>query len=286
MNIKSNDLITKNQFKIIQNKISIISGLFKNYRTNQKNKKNLKSKILVNNQLLQEIERRKQEALLILQEKKIDLIKAINKKQVIIGKLKKKFSDIEIYIRRECQYYAKYKNLYIHFYMDSFINNNTKILNIIKNKKQENENIIDSINIVNSENIEYKRSYYCISYNYIDDYIENNKRKNMYKIDDINKFLVIQEDKNKYFQNEIETMSKIYKNMLKDYQYGIKYKNNQNNNKDKHIFTNKILNNLNKLPFDENNSNFFKSDIDSSNSYPDNINLDSSELWSASEIEK
>ena len=74
--------------------------------------------------------------------------------------------------------------------------------------------------------------------------------------------------------------------MLKDNKYVIKYKNNQSNNKDKHKFTNKILNNLNQLPFDENNSNLFKSEIDSTNSYPDNINLDSSELWSASEIEK
>ena len=275
INIKNNGLLSKEQFKIIYNKISIISGLFRDLRLIHKNKKKLKSKILVNNQLVEEIKRRKNESLLILQAKKLDLIKSLNKKEIIIRKYKKKFSDIEIYIRRECQSYVKYKNLYIHFYMDSFIIKNTKILNIIKNKKQENDEIKDLINIVNYENIEYKKSCYYFSYNDIEN---DNNKKSLYNINNINKLLIIQEDKNKYFKNEIEEISKIYKNMLKE-KFVIKSENKNN-------FTNKILNSLNQLPFDENKSNLFKSEIDINNSYLDHYNPDSSDLWSASEIEK
>ena len=93
----------------------------------------------------------------------------------------------------------------------------------------------------NTENIEYKKS--CYSF-YNNDIENNNNRKSLYKIN-INKLLIIQEDKNKYFQNEIEEVSKAYKNMLKD-KFVINY---ENQNK----FTYKVLNNLNQIPFDENN---------------------------------
>ena len=264
LNIKNNDLLSKEQTIIIRNKISKISELFKNFRKIQKNKKNIKNQILLNNQLIQEIKRRKQEGLLMLQEKKIELMKAINKKALIIKKYKTKFNEIEIYIRRECQYYSQYKNLYMHFCIDSFININTTYLHLIKNKKQKNNDVVDSINLLKSENMEYKRSN---SYSY------NKSNDIVYKFSNIN----ILEDKNKYFSNEIETITNLYKNLLKD-KFVIKYE--QIHNRDKS--SNKILNNfnLNQLLFEDNNSKHFKSKKISANSLEVDDPPDSSELSS------
>ena len=227
--IKSTELISRQQMDIIQNKISKISELFKNYRKFQKNEKNLRSKILVNKQLFQEINRRNREELLILQEKKLDIKKAIDKKEIIIRKFKKKFNEIEIFIRRESQAYENYKH-FINFTMDSFIIKNTKILSMKKEKKDENDKVIELINIIKCQNKEFKNT------------ILNNG---------------------------------LYKKI------GAK-----NLNIELEEYTNNLLINLGQLNLD-NYSKLFKSDSKSSTlNYQENSNQDSSELWSASEIEK
>lgn len=263
--IKNTEKITINQMDIIRNKVSIILKLFKNLRKIQKNNKSIKSQILVHNQLLHEIKRRNQEGLLMLQQKKLDLIKALDKKQIICRKSKKKFNDVEIYIRRESQLYKHYKNLYRNFTMDSFIIKNTNILNIIKNKKNENENVLNLINFIINENKENKNKFL------------SQEKKQKYKNISLNNLSTIHQDKIKYFENYIKEMDNLYNNIGKDI---IKIEDNKNK------FTTEIINTLNELPLDDNNSSIFKSDLSSTKNYPENGNLDSSELWSASEIEK
>ena len=51
--------------EILQKKISIISELFKNVRKNYKNKNKLKSKIFMNNQLIQDIKKKTDEEKMI-----------------------------------------------------------------------------------------------------------------------------------------------------------------------------------------------------------------------------
>ena len=282
-NIKYNEIetiISKKQMNLIKNKIDLISGLFKNLRKFQKSHQNLRSQILVNHQLLEEIKRRNQEGLLIFEEKKKELIKANNKKQDIIRKSKKKFNEIEVFIRRESQFYDNYKNLYRTFTMDPFIIKNTNILNIINKKKDDNKKIQNLINIVNYENEELKKNYY-ISNNFN---INNRKKENksIYKISNINNLLIIQMDKTKYFQTYIEKMENLYNNITK-YEYIKEYeeieeKRNEN-------ITNKILNNLNILPNNSENSKILERDK-GSNNMKEIENPDSSELWSSSDIEK
>ena len=252
---------------IIRNKALILFKNFKNLRKQQKNIKTIKSQILVHNQLLEEIKRRKQEGLLMLQEKKLELFKALDKKQIICRKSRNKFNEIEIYVRRECQSYDKYKRLYMDFTMDSFIIKNTNIKNIIKSKKNENENIKNSIDFINYENKEYK------------DFILNKnclEKKSKSKKITTNNLLTIQHDKINYFENYIEKMNKLYNNIDKV------IINNDNNND---IISNKIINNLNELNLD-NNSVYFKSELESTQNNILNEYPDSSEIWSASEIEK
>ena len=266
-NIKSTDKITVNQMDIIRNKALILFKHFKNLRKQQKNIKTIKSQILVHNQLLEEIKRRKQEGLLMLQEKKLELFKALDKKQIISRKSRNKFNEVEIYVRRECQSYDKYKRLYMDFTMDSFIIKNTNVKNAIKSKKNENENIKNSIDSINHENKEYK------------DFILNKnclEKKSKSKKITTNNLLTIQHDKINYFENYIEKMNKLYNNIDKV------IINNDNNND---IISNKIINNLNELNLD-NNSVYFKSELESTQNNILNEYPDSSEIWSASEIEK
>ena len=89
-------------------------------------------------------------------------------------------------------------------------------------------------------------------------------------------------DKTKYFHTYIEKMEKLYNNITK-YEYIKEYeeieeKRNEN-------ITNKILNNLNILPNNVENSKILESDK-GSNNMKEIENPDSSELWSSSDIEK
>lgn len=267
-NIKSADKITVNQMDIIRNKALILFKHFKNLRKQQKNIKTIKSQILFHNQLLEEIKRRKQEGLLMLQEKKLELFKALDKKQIICRNSRNKFNEVEKYVRRECQSYDKYKYLNMDFSMDSFIIKNTNIKNIIKNKKNENESIKNSIDFINYENKEYKD--FILHKNCLE-------KKSKSKKFTPNNLLTIQHDKINYFENYIKKMNKLYNNINKV------IINNDNNNND--IISNKKINNLNELNLD-NNSVYLKSELESNKNYILNENPDSSEIWSASEIEK
>lgn len=274
-NINNTNNMTNNQINILKNKISIISELFKNLRKIHKNKKNIKSKILLNNQLLQEIKRRYNESLLMLHGKKIELIKALEKKEVIVKKDVKKFKEVEIFIRRESLAYDKYRDLYKSFIIDPFISKNTLIKSKIKFRKDENKKILNLINIINYENDEYKKTILDnIKYNKKKIYINNKSN--------IDYLLIIQQDKIKYFQEYLKRFINLYRTIGID-KFIIQSQEKQDIIK--HQFTNLILNNLNKLSIHDNNNSFaFQSELESANNN-ENENQDSSELWSASEIE-
>ena len=270
-NIKKIDSLSFNQMEILQKKISIISELFKNVRKNYKNKNKLKSKIFMNNQLIQDIKKKTDEEKMILQIKKNRLIKVIDAKEIEINQYKQKFKEIENFVKRVCQMDEKYKKKYSFFSIDTFILNNMNLLQLIKEKKQKNDYIMDLINVINYENKEYKNVY-----NKENIYINNNERISITRIkNNINDFLSIQNDKNKYFENYIDIMNKVYKNIYNIElitTYGLdKFKQN----KDK----NSLL-----LPlYDNKNSNLFKSGNESTSNICNDYQNDSSELSSDSE---
>ena len=270
-NIKKIDSLSFNQMEILQKKISIISELFKNLRKNYKNKNKLKSKIFMNNQLIEDIKKKTDEEKMILQIKKNRLIKVIDAKEIEINQYKQKFKEIENFVKRVCQMDEKYKKKYSFFSIDTFILNNMNLLQLIKEKKQKNDYIMDLINVINYENKEYKNVY-----NKENIYINNNERISITRIkNNINDFLSIQNDKNKYFENYIDIMNKVYKNIYNIElitTYGLdKFKQN----KDK----NSLL-----LPlYDNKNSSPFKSGNESNSNICHDYQNDSSELSSDSE---
>lgn len=270
-NIKKIDSLSFNQMEILQKKISIISELFKNVRKNYKNKNKLKSKIFMNNQLIQDIKKKTDEEKMILEIKKNRLIKVIDAKEIEINQYKQKFNEIENFVKRACQMDEKYKKKYSFFSIDTFILNNMNLLQLIKEKKQKNDYIMDLINVINYENKEYKNVY-----NKENIYINNNERISITRIkNNINDFLSIQNDKNKYFEDYIDIMNKVYKNIYNIElitTYGLdKFKQN----KDK----NSLL-----LPlYDNKNYNLFKSGNESTSNICNDYQNDSSELSSDSE---
>ena len=281
-NIKKTDTITKKEMEIIRYKISYITNLFKNLRKSQKTKKYLNSKILVNNQLLEEIKRKKFEDFQMKKEKKNDLMRGVQKKENTIKKLRAKFKEVEIFVRRESQSHQKYRALYRYFSIDNFLNKNTLLYTTIKTKKNEIKKRNELINIVKKENDEYKNRYISMVnksknnnkkikiYNN-----KNNEREQNLNMDKESNILIILKDRNDISENYNKKLNKLYKNFYNDKLYI-----NQ--------FTYKVLNNLNKLNLNESYSSPFNSESNSTSNFQENEEegQDSSELWSESDIEK
>ena len=238
-------------FKIIVSKISTISGLFKDWRKNRKYITSLKCKNLIHNQILQEIKKTNHEQLLMLQERKDKLKNELNKIQKKVQKYKAHFNEIEIYIRRECQAYDNYRDLYMHFCMNSFIVKNNSLLNLVKIKKNQNKSVLNLINIVKSENNEYKNgnNYNSNNINNVSNSIvKKTNKKNLFNIHNIT---ILLKDKNEYFEKYIEEF-KVFDNNLLYYQHKFYFKDNGNiiNDKSKKNFNKKGLGDI--CPISEN----------------------------------
>ena len=148
---------------------------------------------------------------------------------------------------------------------------NINLLQLIKEKKQEKDNIMDLINAINYENKEYKNIY-----NNSNIYINNNERISITRINNnINDFLSIQNDKNKYFENYIDIMNKVYKNI-----YNIELLTSNELDKFK---PNKGKNSLLLPLYDNKNSCPFKTGNESTSNIYNDYQNDSSELSSDSE---
>lgn len=267
------------QMEIIRNKILNISNLFKNYRKAQKTKKNLKSRLLANHQLLEEIKRRRYEEIAMLRGKKNELMYAVEKKEKARRKNRAKFTEVEIFVRRECQVSQKYRNLFINLNLDNFISKNTGLLKVIKIKKQTNKKFEDLIQLVTDENRLYKIEFLKTLNEYSNIIIKKDKEKTINLIKDLDNYFIILEDKNNFLKNYVEKLSKIYQNFYHDklhIDFGLE--------RPKNGFTFTLLNKLNNLPPNDKDLSFFNSESDSTNN--NQIREDSSEIWSESDIEK
>ena len=279
LNMRNINTLSKPQMEIIRNKILNISNLFKNYRKAQKTKKNLKSKLLVDHQLLEEIKRRRYEGIAMLRGKKNELMYAVEKKEKARRKNRAKFSEVEIFVRRECQASEKYRNLFINLNLDNFISKNTGLLKVIKVKKQTNKKFEDLIQLVTAENKDYKIEFLKILNEYSNTIIKKGKEKTSNIIKDLDTYFIILEDKNNFLKNYAEKLSKIYQNFYHDklhVEFGLE--------RPKYPFTFTLLNKLNNLPLNDIDLSFLNSESGSTNN--NQIREDSSEIWSESDIEK
>jgi hypothetical protein len=122
--------INNQKIKKLQNKIELISKLINERQSLKKEKEKQHGKKLVNNQIFQEVKRRKEENLKMYKDTFEEYIGFSKKKDITIRKCHKKFNEIQIYIRRESQSFPKYKRIYANFSMDNFILENENMLRL------------------------------------------------------------------------------------------------------------------------------------------------------------
>ena len=203
MNEKNENLIIK--------RIEIIKKIFNKYQSMRKAMMNAKSENLVNNQIYGELNRRIKESDKLYKEKINDINSVIQKKIIYLKKTQKKFNEIQIYIRRECQESYKYKKIYSDFYINTFILENESL---IRYKQKWNEEINNKNSIVTqlkNEIIEMDIN----NKNVKDGKFKSNKfiLKNNIK-DTLSSYLMCRAEEIKYYEVLIGNLKLVQKNML------------------------------------------------------------------------
>ena len=143
----------KNQ---LTSNLSKIMNFFNEKKKIRKKINEINSKMLINKQIIEEIKRRRDEGYLMYKDQITNLTESVNKKTSLVKQFQKKFSEVEIFIQRECQTeehvekYGKWKT----FTVIPFMKKNEDILKKkcfyeeeVNNKKKnienlENENMI------------------------------------------------------------------------------------------------------------------------------------------------
>jgi hypothetical protein len=141
---------------LIIKRIKIINKLYDKYYTLRKEKTNIKSKQLVNNQIIGEIKRRMVETSKFYDDKINDINSVINKKVIYLKKSQKKFNEIQIYIRRESQNFPRYKKIFANFLIKSFILENESLMRYKKKLNEEEDKKKVNIRIIHNEINEMK----------------------------------------------------------------------------------------------------------------------------------
>ena len=123
---------------LINKRIEIIHKLFDNFQLMRKKIESIKSKNLVNNQIYEEVKRRIVENKKFYDDKINDIDSLLKKKVIILKKVQKKFLEIQIYIRRECQNFYGFRKQFSNYSITPFLLEN-EILN--RNKAKINTSI-------------------------------------------------------------------------------------------------------------------------------------------------
>ena len=134
--------INQNKKNLIIERIKIIKILFDKYQIMRKEINNKKSKNLVNNQIYEELKRRRIEIKTLFEDKINDINSFVKKKSIILKTTQKKFKEIQIYVKRESQNYINYKKQFINFDINSFIFDNECLM---KYKQRLNDNIKENM---------------------------------------------------------------------------------------------------------------------------------------------
>ena len=150
--ISINDKLTQPQKNLLKQRIDKIKNYF-NLKKNIHNEMNkLNGKILINKQIIEETKRRNDENFLYYRDQIEEFSENVNKKTSLVKQFQKKFSEVEIFIQRECknpEHNEKY-NHWKHFTIVPFMNKNETLLKkksylemIVNKKLNETKNILD-----------------------------------------------------------------------------------------------------------------------------------------------
>ena len=143
---------------LIIKRIKLINKLYDKFNTMRKEKMNIKSKQLVNNQIFGEIKRRIGETNKFYNDKINDMNSIMNKKLIYLKKSQKKFNEIQIYVRRESQNFYKYKKLYDNYQIKPFLLENETMMRYKKKITEEEDKKKYNIRLLSDEINEMKNS--------------------------------------------------------------------------------------------------------------------------------
>jgi hypothetical protein len=211
--------INQNKKNLIIERIKIIKRLFDNYQLMRKEINNEKSKSLVNNQIYEELKRRRIENKKLFDDKINEINSLVKKKTIILKTTQKKFKEIQIYVKRESQNYFYYRKQFNNFDINSFIFDNECLM---KYKQSLNDNIKKNKYIINAlldEVIILKNRKLIIK---VDDKKKNYENKNNNKLkknihDKLNKYLICKKEEIKYYESlklKLKNIKFIYENKI------------------------------------------------------------------------
>ena len=240
---------------LIAKRIEIIHKLFDNFQLMRKKIENIKSKNLVNNQIFEEVKRRIIENKKFYDEKIDDISSLVKKKVIILKKVQKKFIEIQIYIRRECQNYYGFRKQFSNFSITPFLLENeylTKCKMKLNEILEERINHMKTLNISIKE-IKQKEKEKNQGNNNIIIINENENEIIEQTSDKLNKYLINKEEEIKYYENKnmnLTKMNLVYKNkMIKN---GFKNEINLNLSISQDIQNNNEISMINQINVNEN----------------------------------
>ena len=240
---------------LIAKRIEIIHKLFDNFQLMRKKIENIKSKNLVNNQIFEEVKRRIIENKKFYDEKIDDISSLVKKKVIILKKVQKKFIEIQIYIRRECQNYYGFRKQFSNFSITPFLLENeylTKCKTKLNEILEERINHMKTLNISIKE-IKQKEKEKNQGNNNIIIINENENEIIEQTNDKLNKYLINKEEEIKYYENKnmnLTKMNLVYKNkMIKN---GFKNEINLNLSISQDIQNNNEISMINQINVNEN----------------------------------
>ena len=211
--------------KKIKEKLLNINILVKKRINLLKSKKEIQSKILVDNQIFEEEKRRKDENLSLYEDKIEDIKDNIDKKIIFIKRFQKKYNDIEVYIRRECLSFPRWKKLFSEYEIITFLIENENLIRLKNELYKDIKNYDSYLKLLIKENIELKKRDECI-YSF-DENKNDNEDNNKY-----NELINEYNSKNKFLLNNINKIKNKFKAISYKYNNISNYfifKNNESN---------------------------------------------------------
>ena len=158
--------LNQKEKKILCEKFEKIMKNFKKKMNIKKEINKINSKILINKQIIEENKKNINENYIYFEDQMNEINQNINKKSSLIKTFKKKFIEVEIYIKRECKNYEKFsfwENFSINFFMN-------KLEKLLKDKKYFHFQIVNwknRINFLIEENNFIKQPIFNISNCYL-----------------------------------------------------------------------------------------------------------------------
>jgi len=199
---------------LINKRIEIIHKLFDNFQLMRKKIESIKSKNLVNNQIYEEVKRRIVENKKFYDDKINDIDSLLKKKVIILKKVQKKFLEIQIYIRRECQNFYGFRKQFSNYSITPFLLEN-EILN--KNKAKINANIEEKMKYMKAlfipineiKNKEKKKNEKNKNENVINFINDDNNILIDSANDELNKYIINKEEEINFYENKKMNLCKI-----------------------------------------------------------------------------